>query len=516
MIDPTGQLQQHLAVMMITQQDVNQPGLTQQPAATAAGAAGGMGVSTAVVGIAEGRGAQAQPPTETRGGDDPPQVPTEYSGIGAALCCLGHNMYDPEIIAAELKLQSNIDGDQAKRTAFRDFSVNYTQLRMYLAMAGAQVTVTMIHTRGAYYSIKSATNGYQGRVLAFIGDRRTTKEFIPICLPTDKTWQWFTGKAIIDDTKFLKYHGNQANLGTLWKPTTNEGTGVDVKVPHLLAIPNILVNVLRNQGTAATPADVLTAVNKIITSAITPRMSWDLIRNWCMVAGQAGNNNKSHIFLDINSVTIDNKEFDLWVGQKLDSNLGPRPAIASASQQGTPNQAADYVNFSQILATTVGSSVLQFTQAILPSAATGPATPLEMGKGFNKDQIAKLKDACGVIDARTIPNIWFIIQLTTGKSCDSYWAHLSKSTELWCRVNHIEWDKSIYLPSKFFEELVALRFNPGGPVAQYSLVAKGMSMMVCRSVTAVEAEYQQGYEEAMDQMKGTRSLKELVKGNVER
>jgi hypothetical protein len=147
----------------------------------------------------------------------------------------------------------------------------------------------------------------------------------------DKTWQWFTGKAIIDYTKFLKYHGNQANLGTLRKPTANEGTAVEVKVPHLLAIPNILVNVLRNQGTAATPWDALTAVDEIIASSITPRTSWDLIRNWCMVAGQAGNNNKSHVFLDIDSVTIDDKEFDLWVGQKLDSNLGPRPATASAS-----------------------------------------------------------------------------------------------------------------------------------------------------------------------------------------
>ncbi len=76
-------------------------------------------------------------------------------------------------------------------------------------------------------------------------------------------------------------------------------------------------------------------VDKIIASAITPRTSWDFIPNWCMVEGQAGNNNKSHVFLDINSVTIDEEEFDLWVGQKFDSNLGPRPAIASASQQGS-------------------------------------------------------------------------------------------------------------------------------------------------------------------------------------
>jgi hypothetical protein len=182
-------------------------------------------------------------------------------------------MYGAEIIAAELKLQSNIGGNPAKRAAFRNFSVNYTQLQMYLAMAGAQVMVTMIHTPGAYYSIKSATNGYQGWVLAFIRDRRATKEPTLICLPMDKKWQWFMGKVIIDDTKFLEYHGNQANLGTLWKPTTNEGMAVDVEVPHLLVIPNILIAIIRNQGTGATPADVLTAVNKIITSAITPRMS---------------------------------------------------------------------------------------------------------------------------------------------------------------------------------------------------------------------------------------------------
>jgi hypothetical protein len=106
MIDPTGQLQRHLAVTTITQQDIDQLGLTQQPAATAFGAAGGMGVATVVVGTAEWRGSQAQPPRKTRGGGNPPQAPTEYSGIGAALRRLGHNMYDPEIIAAELKLKA--------------------------------------------------------------------------------------------------------------------------------------------------------------------------------------------------------------------------------------------------------------------------------------------------------------------------------------------------------------------------------------------------------------------------
>jgi hypothetical protein len=273
-------------------------------------------------------------------------------------------MYDPETIAAELKLQSEIDGNQGKRAAFRDFLVNYTQVRVYLAMVGTQATVKMIHTPGVYYSIKSVTNGNQGRVLAFIGNRRVTKEPTPICLPTNKTWQWFTGKAVKDDDKFLEYFGNQTNQGTLWKPVVNVGTPVVVKVPNLLAIPNCLVDVLRNQGTAATPADVLTVVDSITASADTlDGAQWDLIRNWCMVAGQAGNNNKSHVFLDIDSVTIDDEEFDLWVGKKLDSNLGPRPTTASATQVGTTNnsQTTYYIHLLQILTTTVGSSMLKFT-----------------------------------------------------------------------------------------------------------------------------------------------------------
>jgi hypothetical protein len=81
-IDPNGQLQEHLAATTITQQDVNQLGPTQQPAATAVGAAGGIGMAT-VVGAAEGMVAQAQPPGQAAGVGNPPQAPTEYSGLEA-------------------------------------------------------------------------------------------------------------------------------------------------------------------------------------------------------------------------------------------------------------------------------------------------------------------------------------------------------------------------------------------------------------------------------------------------
>ncbi len=82
------------------------------------------------------------------------------------------------------------------------------------------------------------------------------------------------------------------------------------------------------------------------------------------------------------------------------------------------------------------------------------------------------------------------------KSIDTYRAHIAKSINSWCRAHHIDRDKSIFLEAKFFEDLELLRFNPGGPVAQYHSAARGMSILACRSLTVVEAELCQEYKEA--------------------
>ena len=109
------------------------------------------------------------------GGRQQPPGDAVYSGIDSVLQKLGHTMYDPATIEAELSVQfRGTPGDMANRTAFCDFVVNVQQFRVYLAMLGGQTHVSMIHTPGVYYSITSATSTYQqGKVLAFIGERRT-------------------------------------------------------------------------------------------------------------------------------------------------------------------------------------------------------------------------------------------------------------------------------------------------------------------------------------------------------
>ncbi len=106
-----------------------------------------------------------------------------------------------------------------------------------------------------------------------------------------------------------------------------------------------------------------------------------------------------------------------------------------------------------------------------------------------------------------------MIQRSKDKSFETYRAHLSKSIKSWCRSQHIDRDKSIFLDSKFFEDLVDLWFNPGGPMAQYQLAAQGISMLVCRSLTAVEAKYHWDYKEAAAHTQNTHRIDNLLKGN---
>ena len=100
------------------------------------------------------------------------------------------------------------------------------------------------------------------------------------------------------------------------------------------------------------------------------------------------------------------------------------------------------VEMSHLLATTIGTNMLQFLQAVVPhmlsAAGSGTTTSLEVGNGFDIDQISKLKDACGVRNAKQIPPIWAVIQKSKGKMFDTYQAHLTKAMDLWCRMKHIK------------------------------------------------------------------------------
>ena len=175
--------------------------------------AGNIPLHPAPPGVGGGVNPPPPPPQQAgMGGGQQPTGDAAYSGIDSVIQKLGFTTYDPATIEAKLAVQlRGTPGDLANRTAFREFVVNVQELRVYLAMLGSQTHVSMIHTPGVYYSLASATSTYQGKVLAFIGDRRATKEPNPICLPMTKTWEWHTGDAVMDFNKFNEFHNEPAS-----------------------------------------------------------------------------------------------------------------------------------------------------------------------------------------------------------------------------------------------------------------------------------------------------------------
>ena len=134
------------------------------------------------------------------------------------------------------------------------------------------------------------------------------------------------------------------------------------------------------------------------------------------------------MFLDTTPVTVDDEDFDRWVGTRLNIAFGPRPLTSAGPVAGmTGNHSAmDFLALSQMLSTTIGIDMMQFSQDVTlrggAAGATGGDTALATVKGFDQDQIAKLKDACGIHNAQQIPAIWLVIQSTKGKSYDTYQA----------------------------------------------------------------------------------------------
>ena len=219
---------------------------------------------------------------------------------------------------------------------------------------------------------------------------------------------------------------------------------------------------------------------------------------------------------EVDLVVIDDNEFNKWVDDKLDQALGQHPTVTSTPMPTAVLQAQtqvpNYLHLSQLLATTVGQGMMHFTQAVAPAGGghLGTGSTLEAGKGFNRNQVARLKDACGVMQVKDIPTIRYVIQSTKGKAYDIYRDHITKAITSWCHMHNMERDKFIFLKQQFLDDLVKLRFNPGGCVAQYESSDKGISMLVCRSLSASEVEHLRGYEEASELTWSMRQLDEVL------
>jgi len=125
-----------------------------------------------------------------------------------------------------------------------------------------------------------------------------------------------------------------------------------------------------------------------------PGPHWVYIRKWCLVAGEANANGKSKVFLGTTPVTVDDEDFDRWVGTRLDIAFGPRPSTYAGPAAGmTGNQPAmDFLALSKMLSTTIGTNMMQFSQAVTPTGGAAGSTGDEWGSGEMKGPACLLSE----------------------------------------------------------------------------------------------------------------------------
>ncbi len=91
-------------------------------------------------------------------------------------------------IERELNWQARVGGDATKATTLRDQVLNQQDFRAFAFMKGKLPAVHMAYAVGAFYGMSGMATNMQGKQIAFVGDRGSSRQPIPFILPRQNSW----------------------------------------------------------------------------------------------------------------------------------------------------------------------------------------------------------------------------------------------------------------------------------------------------------------------------------------
>lgn len=120
------------------------------------------------------------------------------------------------------------------------------------------------------------------------------------------------------------------------------------------------------------------------------------------------------------------------------------------------------------------------------ATALGVATSATDGKEYDAFQKAILCGFSHTPGVAGLQPIWSLFSKT--KSINTHRLHLRESMNRWASTNGVSCNKGLFLSKAAIEDIVNLRFNPGGSVAYYATAEKGISILLCCSRPGEERE----------------------------
>jgi len=161
-----------------------------------------------------------------------------YSGIGSALERLSSYGMTDEATSRNLRWQLNVKGDTNKVAQWITEATSLTSLQFFALMQPGQAHIVVGHSMSTIYSTTTDVESLHGKIVLFTGDRRGSKECIPIVLPRVSAFQW-KKCAVINDKNKLRawYSDNRNEHGKLWDPAADAGMKNKLVVPRMIALP---------------------------------------------------------------------------------------------------------------------------------------------------------------------------------------------------------------------------------------------------------------------------------------
>ena len=166
----------------------------------------------------------------------------------------------------------------------------------------------------------------------------------------------------------------------------------------------------------------------------------------------------------------------------------PNPGLGAGGQPpyGIPPPPPDM--WAQIAANlTHGiASVAAALQPVQPTVSHHEsATGFENGgKEYDEFQVAILRGFAHSHNIADIPKIWPMFQYT--KHIETHRDNIRREMIHWAKnaqPDQVPIDRGVFFPNSVMKDILALRFNPGGPIAEAITSDQGLSILICRPRT---------------------------------
>ena len=213
----------------------------------------------------------------------------DYFGISWALERLAPIMTDVDT-SRNLRWQQAVQGDNAKIATWKIEATSSPGLQFYAYMQLGEAFMVLGHSMFTIYSTMTDISTLHGKIVLFTGDRKGTRECVPIILPPQSTFEWKKCLVIEDKEALIAwYDDNPDKYGDLWEPTVTDGMIGELHVPRMIALLLRAASLYHQFKGPVMPHKLLNAIKLHLASPDTTldnRDEWRLVQKWLIIASQ--------------------------------------------------------------------------------------------------------------------------------------------------------------------------------------------------------------------------------------